>query len=117
MSNLLDISTFVERSHVTIDGEQFELRNREELGIVDDHKLAAIHRRVTKLYEQDDLSTEDAAGMVEQMGEFLGIVSPTIPVEKLTDSQKLAIIAAWAKQYQKDDEEPAVEGEGETNPT
>lgn len=103
MSQILSISTLVERPVILIDGIAYELRAREELGLVEFSRIIHLQKGFGGLEEMDEVSEGDAAKAVLALDNILGILCGDIPASKLSDMQKVSIVNAWASQYNTDD--------------
>lgn len=111
-THLIDLDTIVQRPTVKIDDEVYALRHREELSLVEDARVVQATQKVA----ESDLTTateDELNDLVKTIDEFVTLLSePSIPVDKLTDLQKVAILEAWARQYN-----DAVEGADGEVPT
>lgn len=112
MTQLLDLNTLVDRPTVRIDGRDYELRHRDELSLLEDHRIVALNRRAADLGEFADATEEQVAETVAALDEILGMLNKELPLDALTDLQKAAIARAWAGQYA-----TAASGETESSPT
>ena len=109
MAQLLDLNSLVERPTILLDGESHELRTREELSLVEDHRVVALQKKCQVLAKDFETITEDeVTEAIAALDEICRVLCPTLPVEKLTDTQKASVVEAWAGQYKQ--EEPAEGG-------
>jgi len=102
VSNLLDLDTILVRNTIKVDGVAYELRHREELSLVEEAGIRRTRDHINALSTDDE---ESAAERVKALEQFIGIISPDLPIDKLTDVQKVAVIMAWVKQYTDETEE------------
>lgn len=112
MTQLLDITTLVDRPTVKIDGVDFQLRNRDELGLVEFHRIIALHSKFSALQDVNisELSEKQTQEVVEATDSILKMLGvKPLPLDKLSDVAKSSIVQAWADQYS---EEAAPEDDG-----
>lgn len=98
MTQLLDLSTLIDRPIVRIDGENYELRVREELGLLEFQRILKLHKQFTDLNEED-ITEEQAKDALDALDTILVILGPDLPLERLSDIHKSSIAQAWAGQY------------------
>jgi hypothetical protein len=97
--SLLDLSTLLDRDHITIDGAAYELRLTEELSIVDAAAAARVGEQLTavagKTFSQ--LSDDECARVESALRWLIEtiLIAPDDVQARLQTQQRLAIATAF----------------------
>lgn len=96
---LLNLDTFVDRQFVRIDGEPFDIRNHDELSLVDYRRVERWGRQLDVLWALDEPTKEQE----QQISHLLDLICQKVidaPAEvhaKLTDIHRMAIAKAFTE--------------------
>lgn len=112
-TELLSLSTLVEREHIKIEsklhpeGRLYELRNPDELGAVEYQTILSRQKQVDRLQAKDvtKLTAAETGQLIERLDELVTIVLPELEpavLAELTDSQKAAVVDTWARMVETD---------------
>lgn len=99
---VLDLSTAFDRPMVRIDGVDYELLQRGDLGLVDQMRLWALQSRVAQVQAKslEQFVESDAAVVGEALDGALAILMPDLPEavrRRLREGQKLAILDSFTE--------------------
>jgi hypothetical protein len=98
-SALLDLSTLLERDHITIDGAAYELRLTQELSVMDGAAAARLGEELQAVAGKSFSElTEDEAAKVEAALRWLIatiLIAPPEVQDRLQSQQRLAIAMAF----------------------
>lgn len=95
---LLNLSTLVDREHILIDGERFEIRNRGELSILDLKAFSSIAKSIGDIVSKKEFSDDDAEELERLTVNALkrivvGITDPVIA--KLSTTARTSIVEVF----------------------
>lgn len=121
MSELLDLSTVVDRDTVRIrtkknpDGNVYELLNLEELGAFEHAVVSKCHQKASSLVGRADrkLTPAEQRTVTKALKDILALIVKDLEphvLAELDQTQASKIVAAWAMKYSDGDAESA-EGE------
>jgi hypothetical protein len=96
VSEALDLSKVFDRDTVKLsDGTEYEIKNPEEFGILDDHQLNALIKRIETAREKaasEDATEEDAKNASELLRALATLLVIDLPTEaKVGDWESVAI--------------------------
>ena len=99
---LLNLSTAFDRPVIRIDGVDYPLLERGDLGIVDQMRLWQMYGRVAQIRAKspDDIAETDGAVIGAALDTVLQIILPDVPnevLERLREPQKLAILESFTQ--------------------
>lgn len=113
---LLEISTLVERHHITINGNPYEIVNADELSIIDFHRIARKGEQVQALLLQD---TDADEAQVKVLNDLLDsmchvvLIAPEDIHALLSARHRLAIVRTFNQLHRFTAPAQAEGGEGE----
>ncbi len=105
---LLSLDTFVERDRIKItselhpDGKLYELRNPDELSMVDHARIRSRHARTIDLRGVTELSEQQAQDLTEALDNLVTTVMPDVEPEvlaDLSDGKKAQVLDVWMGQH------------------
>lgn len=105
---LLTLDTFVERDRIKItselhpDGRLYELRNPDELSVVDHARIRNRHAKTAELRDVDDLTEQQAQDLTEALDDLVTTIAPDVEPEvlaDLTDGKKAQVLDVWMRQH------------------
>jgi hypothetical protein len=104
---VLDLSAVFTRDTVTMpDGTSFELRNRAEFSIVDDHKMQVLLHKVVEIDEAKVAESEEEAEKASKdLHDLAAMLVVDLPTEGVEDWVCAAIFDFWMQRRRP--EEPA----------
>lgn len=89
---LLDLSTFIERPVIRIDGTAFEILSPDEISIIDGHRLGVWGRRINVLAESDEVEDEaELEQLIDKVARKVAVGVPDAVFAQLTGAHKQAI--------------------------
>ena len=98
MTEVLDLAAALDRDTVKMpDGATFELRNHQEFGIVDEHRLRTLLEKITAFEATAADATEDEAQQASKMLRDLAAMLVIDPPEVIEDWVCAAVFAFWMK--------------------
>lgn len=111
MTEVLDLAAVFTRDTVKLqDGTTYELRNQQEFGILDDHKLRTLLNRIEEFRHADAATqTEEAAAQASQMLRELATMLVVGLEQEIEDWACVAIFRFWTERVQSappSDEDP-----------
>ena len=94
---LLNLDTFAERHVVTVDGEQYELRNPGELSLVAYYRLGKKGDELNALLEVAELTDDQVKSLDRTLDELCRMVldAPDDVHRRLKDLHKLQVVTAF----------------------
>lgn len=100
-SPLLQLSTDIERNFLTIDGNEYSVRSKDELSFADYHKVIRWGRITRNLVAKlEDLSEEELASYEDSLDDCINLIVVDLPEDVLNglpEGQKREIIQAFTK--------------------
>jgi len=97
---LLNLSTLVAREHILIDGKGYELRNKDELSIIDLEAFTNHGKRIIELSNRsEDFTDAEMEEMDRHMVSCLKRIFASVPndvIDRLTLVQKTSIITVFS---------------------
>lgn len=99
---LLDLSTAFDRPLVRIDGVDYQMMERGDLGIVDQMRIWQMYGRVAQIRAKapDAFADSDKAVIAEALDTVLSVLIPDLPAavrDRLREEQKLAILQSFTE--------------------
>jgi hypothetical protein len=99
---LLTLSTLIDRPHIVIDGQAYELRQPQELSIANGAAAARVGQQLTALGGKPmaDLTDDEAAQIEGALAMLIAmiLIAPSAMLERLDSHQRLAIGQAFFAQ-------------------
>lgn len=90
---LLNLDTLIVRQSIAIDGARYALFNPDELSVMDSHRFSIWGRRIETLSMVDDVAVGiELDELYDQVASAALVDVPAAVFEKLTGSQKIAIV-------------------------
>jgi hypothetical protein len=101
VTEVLDLASVFERDTVKMqDGTTYELRNQQEFGVVDDHKLRALLKAVDEFKAGDlDASEQDAEAASKMLRDLATMLIVDLKTE-IPDWACVAIFEFWVSRAQ-----------------
>lgn len=94
---ILDLKTFIERPTVAIDGTPYELRNVDELSLLEYQRIAGTSRRLESI-KTDEMTDDEAAelsALADQICRMILVDVPADVHDALHDTQRMAVLQAF----------------------
>ncbi len=107
MTEVLDLGAVFDRDTVKLpDGKTVELRNQQEFGIVDDHKLRTLLKQIDETRKLgQEVSEEDALRASQMLRDLATMLVVDLEAE-IPDWACVAIFEFWVKRAQGDEPAP-----------
>lgn len=98
---VLKLSTTHDRDFILIDNQQYDIRGKHELSIVDYHRISSMGKKIQKTFDMEkDLSEDEVSELQETLDKTIGFIlcdTPKEILDKINDTQKLEIILAFTE--------------------
>jgi hypothetical protein len=94
-SSVLDL--LLEREHITIAGERYELRNRDEFSVFDFRRLMKVGKRIDELEAIDEPSDEQTAEYERQLDALVRMVliAPETVHRELKSGHRTQVVSTF----------------------
>lgn len=97
--NVLDLSTSITRHTIKVDGKAYELRDPDELSLLEQHYLRQWGQDIEESFA-DESDAEAVSKGEHALRQTIGLLMPSLPAEiseRLSDTQRLAIIRGFTR--------------------
>lgn len=98
---VLKLSTTHDRDFIMIDDLRCDIRGKDELSIVDYHRISSLGKKIQKTFDvEKELSEDEISELQETLDKTIVFILSDAPedvLNKINDTQKLEIILAFTE--------------------